>query len=143
MRRMLLVTTLAVGALVLQPLVTAGPAWASGDRVHGDGGYRCVDASRVYYGNTRLIRNPAAISADGVYRHISEYREILEQGLTDKDARYHFLMRRASERFSKAVKSAARDLGHDVIAEHGAVVPRDSDTEPPPDVTQEVVSRIA
>jgi DNA-binding MarR family transcriptional regulator len=40
-----------------------------------------------------------------VYRSIAEYREILDKGLTDKDVRYHFLMRKASDKFSRAVQS--------------------------------------
>ncbi len=106
------------------------------------GDYRCSDPSRVYHGNPRLIRKPAIISADDVYSRISEYQQICEQGLTDKDVRYHFLMKKASERFAKAVKAAARALGYDCIAEQGAIEVAREGAKAPVDVTAEVVSRL-
>ena len=105
--------------------------------------YRCNDHSSIYYGNPRLIKKPAVISAGQVYRHIPEYQEIIEGGLTDKDARYHFLMRKASERFAKAVREMARELDHDVVGEVGAILVKKDDVAEPPDRTQEVVQRIA
>jgi hypothetical protein len=104
--------------------------------------YRCADHSGIYYGNPRLIKKPAVISAGQVYRHIPEYVEIIEGGLTDKDARYHFLMKKASERFAKAVREMARDLEHDVVGEVGAIQKRGDDAPEPPDRTSEVTQRI-
>src|SRR5262245_55398283 len=99
------------------------------------GAYQCVDASKVYLGNAKLFQKPAVISADKVYAQIAEYREIVEKGLTEKDPRYHFLMKKASERFSKAVKASARAFGHDLVAEVGAVEVLRKDAEAPPDRT--------
>lgn len=106
------------------------------------GDYRCSDPSRVYHGNPRLIRKPAAIAADDVYARIPEYRQICEQGLTDKDVRYHFLMKKASERFAKAVKATARALGHDCIAERGAIEVAREGAAKPVDRTAEVIARL-
>lgn len=108
----------------------------------GLGDYRCTDNGRVYHGNARLIRKPAVVSADRVYARIPEYQTILREGLTDKDVRYHFLMKEASKKFSRAVKAMARALGHDFVAEVGAVVVVRKGATEPPDCTSEVISRL-
>ena len=108
----------------------------------GLGDYRCSDTGRVYYGNARLIRKPAVVSADRVYRHISEYQQILKEGLTDNDVRYHFLMKQASKRFLKAVKSMARALGYDFVAEVGAVQVVRQGAGVPVDRTDDVIERL-
>jgi hypothetical protein len=114
----------------------AGPARAD------IGDYRCVDPGRVYHGNPRLIRKPAEISADRVYAEIPEYQRILSENLTDKDVRYHFLMRKASERFSRAVKAMAGEKGYDFVAEAGAVEVVKKDADRPPDCTQDVIDKL-
>ncbi len=117
-------------------LVATGTVWA------GVGDYRCTDATKVYYGNARLFQRPAHISSDKVYRHIPEYKEILKKGLDDKDASYHFLMKKASARFTEAVKQTARDLDHDLIAEDGAVKKAKKAAKNVPDRTDEVIKNL-
>ena len=130
--RILAPAFLALGAVLL----LAAPAEA------GLGDYRCTDTGRVYHGNARLIRKPAVCSADRVYRHIPEYRQILSENLTEKDVRYHFLMKEASQKFLKAVKAVAREDGFDFVAEVGAVqVARDEAPEPE-DKTDAVVAKL-
>ncbi len=131
-----LVPALLSAALLLALLVRPAPAWA------GVSDYRVVDAGGVYFGNHRLFSKPGVVLADRVYRAIPEYREILDQGLTDKDVRYHFLMKKASERFGEAVKQAARDLDLDLVAEVGAVRAARNGVAAPPDRTDEVVARL-
>lgn len=111
----------------------------------GVGDYRCDDPGQVYYGNARLFRSPCTISSDRVYRRIREYREILERGLTDDDPKYHLLMKRASQRFSDAVKQMARDLQHDLVAETGSVRkarPEDPAIGAIPDRTDDVIANL-
>lgn len=135
-RRLLLRASVAAFALAL------GGAWTG--IVSADVGcYRCADPSKVYMGNPRLFQKPAVISADRVYQQIPEYREILDSGLTDKDVRYHFLMKKASERFTKAVKSMARGSGHDLVAEIGAVEAVRGECPEPPDRTSEVIDNLS
>ena len=113
--------------------------------IAGVGDYRCDDPGQVYYGNARLFRSPCTISLDRVYRHIREYREILERGLRDDDPKYHLLMKKASQRFSEAVKQMARDLQHDLVAETGGVRkarPDDPDIAAIPDRTDEVIANL-
>ena len=130
--RLVVPTVLALTALLL----LATPAQA------GLGDYRCTDTGRVYHGNSRLIREPAVCSADRVYQHIPEYRQILSENLTEKDVRYHFLMKEASQKFLKAVKAMARDGGFDFVAEVGAVqVAREGAAEPA-DKTDAVIAKL-
>lgn len=125
---------------VLAILVVLAAAPQSADAAIGD--YRCTDPGRVYHGNPRLIRKPAVISADRVYARIPEYRKILDERLTDKDVRYHFLMKKASARFSKAVRAMARAHGHDFVAEVGAVEVEKKGATRPTDRTSDVISRL-
>ena len=104
--------------------------------------YRVVDPSLVYLGNPRLFKKPCGVSADRVYRAIPEYQEILEKNLTDKDVRYHFLMKQASDKFVRAVRALARDLGYDLVAGTGAVVPDAAGTPAVPDGTDGAIARL-
>ena len=108
----------------------------------GLGDYRCTDTGRVYHGNARLIRKPSVCSADRVYRHIPEYRQILSENLTEKDVRYHFLMKQASRKFLKAVKAMARAEGYDFTAEVGAVEVVREGAPQPADRTDAVISKL-
>ena len=125
----------ALGTLVLV-LLLAGPASA------GVGDYKCTDAGRVYHGNARLIRNPAVVSADRVYGNIAEYQQIVRENLTEADVRYHFLMKQASGKFTKAVREMARAFGHDFVAETGSVVVVKDGAPEPPDRTDDVISHL-
>jgi hypothetical protein len=104
--------------------------------------YKVSDATLVYHGNPRLFKKPAAVSADKVYRSIPEYREILEKNLTDKDVRYHFLMKKASDKFSKAIRDVAEADGYDLVAGVGAVAPANADTPVVPEVTTAVIAKL-
>lgn len=106
------------------------------------GDYKCVDPTQVYLGNAKLFQRPCVISADRVYRNISEYREILDKGLTDKDVRYHMLMNKASEKFADAIKKMARKHRHDLVAERGAVEPKKKGVDQPADRTSEAISAL-
>ncbi len=117
-------------------------ALLTGTASAGVGDYRCTDPTKVYYGNARLFQRPAMISSDEVYRHIPEYKEIVKKGLDDKDARYHFLMKKASARFTEAVKQTARDLDHDLIAEDGAVSKAKKEAKDVPERTDEVIQNL-
>jgi hypothetical protein len=128
-----LATAIALAVL----LVGAPPAHADGKPA-----YRVDDPTLVYLGNPRLFKKPCVVSADRVYRAIPEYREILEKNLTEKDVRYHFLMKRASDKFGAAVKDLARDLGHDLVAATGAVAANTADAPPVPDCTDAAIQRL-
>ena len=117
-------------------LAATAPAWAD------LGDYRCTDPGRVYFGNPRLIRTPAVVSADRIYGQIKEYQQILREGLTSRDVRYHFLMKKASKKFAKAIQAMARGQGHNFLGERGAIRVARKDAPPPPDRTSEVISKL-
>jgi hypothetical protein len=104
--------------------------------------YRVDDVSLVYLGNPRLFKAPCAVSADRVYRAIPEYREILEKNLTDRDVRYHFLLKKASDKFSAAIREVARISSYDLVAGIGAVTPATTDTPAIPDVTDAAIAKL-
>ncbi len=132
----------AIALVLVAGFTTAGNASAAGSKDEKPPQYRVDDVSLVYLGNPRLFKKPCAVSADRVYRAIPEYQEILDKNLTDKDARYHFLMKKASEKFSKAIEEASKADGYDLVAGTGAVSPANSDTPAVPDVTAATIAKI-
>ena len=128
--------SLLVAALVLLGGLAPSIAFAEA------GDYRVIEGGAVYLGNSRLFSRPSVVRADDVYRQIPEYREVVDKGLTDKDARYHFLMKKASEKFLDATRQMAKELDFDLVAEAGAVKATKRDVAAPPDRTDDVVSRL-
>jgi hypothetical protein len=104
--------------------------------------YRVVDVSLVYVGNPRLFKKPCVVDADRVYRAIPEYAEILEKNLTDRDVRYHFLLRKASEKFARAVAAVAKAGEYDLVAAVGAVVPATADAPAVPNATDATIAKL-
>lgn len=80
-----------------------------------------VDETQVYFGKAQGCRAPAVVDADRVFRSIPEYKRILEQKLTAKDAEYSILMVKATRRFRAAVAAAATDANRDLVAKVGSV----------------------
>jgi hypothetical protein len=126
----------ALGVLALALALLATPASADMSN------YRVADAAGIYHGNCRLFTKPCVVKADRVYRSIAEYKEILDKGLTDKDVRYHFLMKKASERFLEAVKRMAKDLSQDLVGEVGAIKSAKAGVSDPTERTDDVISRL-
>ena len=126
-----------VAAFAILCFILAAPA-----ALAGVGDYSCDDPSKVYYGNQRLFQRPAEVDCDRVYGRISEYQEILRRRLTDKDPAYHMLMKKASARFSAAVKKMARDKSHDLVAQQGAVIKANDEAKAIPDRTDEVIQAL-
>jgi len=56
-----------------------------------------------------------------VFQAIPEYRKILAEKLTEKDARYSILMLRATKKFKAAVEAAAGAEGCDLVGNLGSV----------------------
>lgn len=132
---------LALLALGVGVWKTVGPG-DDEERERGLGDYRCTDPSKAYYGNVAMIRRPGVVRSDDVFARIPEYREIRSKGLTDKAPRYHFLMKKASERFTGAVAAAARAGGYDFVSETGTIQVEDPEAPPPADLTQDVIARL-
>ena len=106
------------------------------------GDYDCPDPSKVYFGHCKLFQRPAEVDADRVYARISEYQEILRRGLTAKDPQYHLLMKKATQRFTEAVKKMAKAKKHDLEAQTGSVRKARKKAKDVPDRTQDVIQKL-
>ena len=140
---------LLIGAVVLLAAGGGFGIWkavSGGDeddeKQRGLGDYTCTDLSKKYFGTPGLIRRPATVTVEQVYAHIAEWQQIKSQGLTDKNPKYYFLLKKTSERFSKAVKAAARAGRYDFVSETGTIRIENEDAEPPPDLTQAVIDQL-
>lgn len=109
-----LATTLLLAALVLGGVGRAVKAGEEHD-------FDVVDPEGVYYGKGSHPKKPAAIRADDVWAEIPEYKKILENDLDEDDPEYHLLMKKASERFGRALEKEAKRESYDMIAEQGAI----------------------
>ena len=97
-----------------------------------------VDPAEVYYGDAAHWKKPAEVDADAVYAEIPEYKRIVADGLEPDDPKYQLLMNRASKRFVAAVRKAARDGKHDLVARRGSV----RGVKDVPDLTAAVIERL-
>jgi hypothetical protein len=111
-----------VGLALLVPCLTLGSsAVRADDEPRKEEARPVIDKTQVYFGCASTCKAPAVVDADKVYRAIPEYKKILDQKLTEKDAEYSILLLRASKRFRSAVEGAATDAGNDLVANQGAV----------------------
>ena len=118
--RGLRVALAGLGMLVAGLAMHSSPARAEG----GETKRECrpvVDETQVYFGKASGCKTPAVVDADKVYRTIPEYKKILEQKLTPKDAEYTLLMVKVTRRFRAAVAAAATEAGRDLVANVGSV----------------------
>ncbi len=102
--------------------------------------FEVAKADEIYFGSGKHPRAPGVMTADKVWAVIPEYKQILEDELTDDDARYHLLMRKAGERFSKALKKLAKRDGYDMLGETGSI--KALGKKKIPDVTREMTKLV-
>ena len=62
--------------------------------------------------------------------------------MEDDDPQYHLLMRKATERFTKALKKLAEREKYDMVAEVGAVESKGDVKRDIPDVTKELIKLV-
>lgn len=128
-------------------LAAAGITWfvlasGSGVRERGLLDYRCDDPGRVYVGRLPVIRNPAVVESARAYAVIPEFVQLRAEGLSQDTPRYQFLMKAASDRFLLALRALAARLGHDVVAEVGAIRVLRDNLPPPPDITEQLLHEL-
>ncbi len=97
-----------------------------------------VDESQVYYGNPARFKMAGEISCDSVFHEIPEYKKIRDEKLRE-GVRYEFLLRRANQKFHRALKSVHRADGYDLIAELGAIRIKGKTV---PDITSKVIAAL-
>ena len=137
--RRTLVRILAVTLAALVLVVGAAPVVRAEEKAAQ---YRVADVSLIYVGNPRLFKKPCVVDADRVYKAIPEYQEIVEKNLTDRDVRYHFLMKKASDKFARSLRGLAKDLEYDLIGGTGSIVPATTDAPAVPSGTDGAISRL-
>jgi hypothetical protein len=91
----------------------------------------------IYFGSGKHPKAPGELTADDVWAAIPEYKQILADELTDEDAQYHLLMKKAAERFSKALRKLAKRDSHDMLGEVGSI--KALGKKKIPDVTKEMI----
>ncbi|MHC4924742.1 MAG: hypothetical protein ACYTG4_11835 [Planctomycetota bacterium] len=98
-----------------------------------------IDSAQVYYGEPAACKKPAVVDADRVFLAIPEYRKIVDDGLTEKDAKYSVLLLKATHRFKAAIRAAAEASGNDLVANVGAVEWEGHDV---PDLTEDALTAL-
>jgi len=109
-------------------------------RAADDPEFEVVDPDGVYYGHGKNPKVPGVMKADDVWSEIPEYKEIVDENLTDDDPKWHLLMAKATERFNKALKKLAQRDSYDMLGEVGAIVAKGKKTIP--DVTKEMIKLV-
>jgi putative intracellular protease/amidase len=109
----------------------AAPVFADGWTVSND--------AEAYYGSTSEFSSPATVDTMTVFKEIAVYREILRRGLTEEDALYYHLIRKASDIFLAAVEKVAKAKEYDLVVSPGGV---SSETDVAPDITQAVIDAL-
>lgn len=118
---------------------------ASGGRVAlaGEGhAFDVVDSDGIYYGEGSHPKAPAVIAADEVWGAIPEYKKIIDEDLSDDDPKYHQLMKKATERFQKALEKIAKREGYDMIGEVGSIEAVGDIKKDIPDATADLVDAV-
>ncbi|MHC4549742.1 MAG: hypothetical protein ACYTEZ_13300 [Planctomycetota bacterium] len=110
--------------------------WAAGQH-----DFEVVNQDEIYYGFGKHPKAPAVLTADDVWAEIPEYKQILEEELTDEDPKYHLLMMKATERFNKALNKLAKRDGYDMLGEVGSI--KANGKKKIPDVTKEMVKLVS
>jgi hypothetical protein len=98
-----------------------------------------IDETQVYFGRAKCCKAPAVVDAARVYRAIPEYKKILDNKLTEKDAEYSLLLVKATKKFRAAVEGAAADNACDLVANLGAVT---WDGHTVPDLTDATLKKV-
>lgn len=104
--------------------------------------FEVVDSDAIYFGDESHPQTPAVIDADSVWAEIPEYKKILEDELGEDDPKYHLLMKKATERFSKALEKAAKRGGYDVIGEVGSIEDKGETKAKIPDISDDLIELV-
>ena len=120
-------------------LLLVAAAWAV------ETSYEVVDPDGIYFRSVRgrHPKAPAVLEADVVWAAIPEYRKIVDEGLTEDDARYHLLLKKATERFNKALKKLAKRDAYDMLGEVGAIAAHGEEPAEIPMVTDDLAELVS
>lgn len=125
-------------SVMASPLTATAPSVAKADPV-----VKILNADQVYY-PTRTkkgakYKKPAVLTTSTIFNSISEWKEIKKKKLTEKDAEYHLLLKKANEKFDCALTTVRKSGSYDIIAEVGAISCKNCTAS---DITQNVVAAL-
>ena len=130
----------------LSLLLVAGSAGMSSaqDGKGKNKGYKVkiLNSKRVYYpsaARSKTYKKVGLIKCTRVLNATREYKEIASKGIRRGTAEYDLLVKRASDRFKKAIRTTVSLAGYDLIAETGAVT---VEGKALPDITATVIKNI-
>ncbi len=110
----------------------------------GKKGYKVkvLNSSRVYYpkpARSKTYKKVGLVSCATALNATPEYKEITRRGIRPGTAEYDLLLKRASDRFKKAIRTTVSLGGYDLIAETGAVTVEGKSL---PDITATITRHI-
>ena len=104
---------------------------------------KVLNARRVYYpsrAGSKTYKKVGLISCTNVLNATPEYKEIASKAIRRGTAEYDLLVKRASDRLKKAIRSTVSLAGYDLIAETGAVT---AEGKALPDITATVIKYLS
>lgn len=127
-----------LGALALAGAAQEAPAQQKGVKV------KVLVRSRIYYPkpfkDKKLYKKIGLVDCGTILNATPEYKEIERRDLDEESAEYHILVKRASDRFKKAVRRTVSSDGYDLIAESGAITVEGRKL---PDITKTVIKQLS
>ncbi|MFT7618185.1 MAG: hypothetical protein ACI97A_001826 [Planctomycetota bacterium] len=86
---------------------------------------KVLNVSQVYYPSrvkkSAKYKKPAVLTTATVFAAIPEWKQIKEKKLTNSSAEYHLLLKKANEKFNKALGKVQGVSSYDIMAEVGAI----------------------
>lgn len=86
---------------------------------------KILNESQVYYPSrvkkSTKYKKPAVLTTSTVFAAIPEWKQIQEKKLKKTCAEYHLLLKKANEKFTKAIGKVRGSGSYDIIAEVGAI----------------------
>lgn len=105
-----------------------------------------IDSARVYYGNPATARRPARVSMAAVFEATTSWRDARAMPVNPESAPsislYWERVGDANKRFSAAIRAVAARRGFDLVAERGAVRPREAGAPEAADLTDEAIVEV-
>ena len=136
---MIAVITLSVYSPAVAPVV----AERANDSISAAPEVKILNSAQVYYPSVvkkgTKFKKPAILTTSTVFDAISEWKQIKRKGLRKSDAEYHLLLKKANEKFNKALKAVQAASSYDIMAEVGAIECKGCTPE---DVTQTLIANL-
>lgn len=102
-----------------------------------------LNSAQIYYPSVvkknAKYKKPAVLTTATVFNSIPEWKKIKKKNLKKSDAEYHLLLKKANEKFNKALLKVHDASSYDIMAEVGAIKCTDCT---PTDVTSALIANL-